>query len=423
MTVADSLGATACAWRALLPADREFVALPHSSRPVIVAERDSAVLGYVREAMLARPPHSRLPGWAYESARLALRVPGAWTLAPRLAPSAGSGRDPDEVALANWIAGSRHRLIVLDHSHDPDRRFILLLLPAGASEPVIAVKVATCAAAAVRIETERERLRLLADAPLGEIRGTMPSLVDVPATVTLPVLAMTARPGTPMLVASYRGGRSAGSQAVGSHFAAAQDWLTTLQSVPTGGPVRLDVAQTTVDAAERQLGGSAADLRSVRAALGALRGRLQAYRAASTVVHGDFWSGNILLRDGRVSGVVDWERAEPVGSPIRDLGRFATGYSMYLDRQTRPGRPVSGCPGLIAGAPEAGLRYALTGAGWYPRVVGAFLDQGLRRLGLPGCLGPDVMLAELAAIAAEATDLQFGVAQWRVFAQLCEGRR
>jgi hypothetical protein len=33
------------------------------------------------------------------------------------------------------------------------------------------------------------------------------------------------------------------------------------------------------------------------------------------------------------------------------------------------------------------------------------------------------MLAELAAIAAEATDLQFGVAQWRVFAQLCEGRR
>ena len=59
-------------------------------------------------------------------------------------------------------------------------------------------------------------------------------------------------------------------------------------------------------------------------------------------MHGDFWFGNLLTRDGVVSGVVDWEHAAAQGSPLRDAVRFVLSYSLYLDRHTRPGRRVLG---------------------------------------------------------------------------------
>ncbi len=40
--------------------------------------------------------------------------------------------------------------------------------------------------------------------------------------------------------------------------------------------------------------------------------------AEPTLLHGDFWPGNILWRDGRIAGVVDWEDAE-IGHPLGDL--------------------------------------------------------------------------------------------------------
>ena len=36
------------------------------------------------------------------------------------------------------------------------------------------------------------------------------------------------------------------------------------------------------------------------------------------LVHGDYWPGNILWRDGRIVAVVDWEDAA-VGEPLADL--------------------------------------------------------------------------------------------------------
>jgi len=56
-------------------------------------------------------------------------------------------------------------------------------------------------------------------------------------------------------------------------------------------------------------------------------GRLRAALAAAwplplpaepALLHGDFWPGNILWRDGRIAGVVDWEDAE-IGHPLGDL--------------------------------------------------------------------------------------------------------
>ncbi len=40
--------------------------------------------------------------------------------------------------------------------------------------------------------------------------------------------------------------------------------------------------------------------------------------AEPALLHGDFWPGNILWREGRIAGVVDWEDAE-IGHPLGDL--------------------------------------------------------------------------------------------------------
>ncbi|MFO7320238.1 MAG: phosphotransferase [Chloroflexota bacterium] len=37
------------------------------------------------------------------------------------------------------------------------------------------------------------------------------------------------------------------------------------------------------------------------------------------LLHGDFWPGNLLWRDGRLAGVIDWEDAA-LGDPLADMG-------------------------------------------------------------------------------------------------------
>lgn len=40
---------------------------------------------------------------------------------------------------------------------------------------------------------------------------------------------------------------------------------------------------------------------------------------APTLLHGDYWPGNLLWKDGRLAGVIDWEDAA-IGDPLIDLG-------------------------------------------------------------------------------------------------------
>lgn len=42
-------------------------------------------------------------------------------------------------------------------------------------------------------------------------------------------------------------------------------------------------------------------------------------RNALTLLHGDFWPGNILWRDGQIVAMIDWEDAV-IGDPLLDLG-------------------------------------------------------------------------------------------------------
>src|SRR5439155_27292313 len=115
-------------------------------------------------------------------------------------------------------------------------------------------------------------------------------------------------------------------------------------------------------------------LREVLDALAATTTRL-------TAVHGDFWIGNLLTKDGAISGAVDWESGTIAGEPVRDLVRFALAYALYLDRHASAGEEIAGHPGLRAGAWGAGVTYAIQGEGWFPDLFRSFLQDGLARLG------------------------------------------
>jgi aminoglycoside phosphotransferase len=414
MTTTGNANATGVTWRTILPAGRDYVAVPSSRRPIIVAEHDSGVLAYVRDSLLACPPRSRAPGWMYAAARHALRVNVLWNLAPRARAAGDVNLWLHRPELAETLT-SGFRVLLMNHSRDAGTRFVLLLFARGEGSPSIAVKVADVMGAD-RLCDEIERLVWVANIVPESLRDTVPALLTA-ERVSMSVLATTALPGTSMFVAMNRGNHMRRPIVVRADFAAAASWLAELQSVTTGPSERLDIHVDTVEAARRQLADSPSVLSDVLDVLHALQRRLLRVVAARTVVHGDYWPGNVLLRRGAISGVIDWERAEAAGSPVRDLARFAVGYSTYLDRRTSPHRGVAGHRGLVSGAPGGGVTYAMDGTGWYPTLVRSFLADGLKRLRLPPSCWRDVMLAEVAAIAAEATDAGFAREQWRTFRQ------
>jgi hypothetical protein len=126
----------------------------------------------------------------------------------------------------------------------------------------------------------------------------------------------------------------------------------------------------------------------------------------------------VLLADGQVCGVVDWEAGATSGEPVRDLVRFALMYALYLDRRTGAGRRVPGHQGLRAHGWGAGIDYALDGAGWFPALFRAFLRDGLDRLGASGASWRDAALAGIAEVAALTDDREFARAHLELFRRI-----
>ena len=310
--------------------------------------------------------------------------------------------------LAAFIDQTGGRTACLALSRDPNAKVTILIFPPGAARPAYVAKVPTTDAAALSVEREAERLAEVGDRVAGPVSATIPELVATVEHLGRPVLIMTALPGQSMLAAYHSWRHTARREVVAADFAAAGDWLAGLQSA-VGRDGQASVARMldgVADVLGRRFGGQAgadADL----AQLAALRGRLEGHRTPQSVVHGDFWAGNLLTERGRVLGVIDWEHARLTGSPVRDLARFATSYSLYLDRHTRQGRLVAGHRGLRAGRWGAGVDYAIDGTGWYPDLVRSFVRTGLERLGVSPSCWRDVLLADLATSAASADHDEF----------------
>jgi aminoglycoside phosphotransferase (APT) family kinase protein len=325
--------------------------------------------------------------------------------------------------LAAFIDQAGGRAACLAMSRDPNAKVTILLFPPGAARPAYVAKVPTTDAAARSVEREAERLAEVNGRVAGQVGATVPKLVAIVEHLGRPVLVMTALPGQSMLAAYHSWRHTARRETVLADFAAAGDWLAALHGAGDGS-CRESAAQLldgVPDALSRRFGGEAgtgADL----AALTALGGRLAEQSTPQAVVHGDFWLGNLLVERGRVLGVVDWEHARLAGTPVRDLARFATSYSLYLDRHTRQGRRVAGHQGLRAGRWGAGVEYAIDGNGWFPDLVRSFVMSGLDRLGAAPSCWRDVLLADLATTAATADHDDFARNHLLLFRRLTGAR-
>jgi hypothetical protein len=396
-------------WCGLLPPGTAVLALPTRQRPWVLAEDCPEARRYVRTALLSVPPGLRLPRGAWSALEAALRVPAAWRVLPRVVEPSRAGASPAPGTDGDW------RRIVLRHSKDPDGSVLVLLFGPGDRWPRRAVKVAGRDGAA-RLGREAAMLRALADLG-GRLADRVPRVLGLHEQRDRVVLVTPGQPGVPMLVRYHRPGHTSVPGAVRADLRAAEAWLARLHA-DTAGPRRpLDVPPGAVD---RLLPDAATDPTAARAleGLAAVRRRLGRHTAPTAVVHGDFWAGNVLVEHGAVSGVVDWERAELRGGPLRDAARFAMTYCYYLDRHTRAGRRVRAHRGLVAGDQGHGVSYGLDGSGWFPDAVGGFLSRAATRAGVPPACARDAVLAEIAATAGEASDLRFRRSQLALFVAL-----
>lgn len=300
--------------------------------------------------------------------------------------------------LWEFVQASGLRSLVVGTSRNPNAKIIILLVSPTSGRAVLAVKVPTTETAARAVEAERRTLVDL-HRPGPDVMATIPRVVDIVGFEGRPGLVMTAAQGAPMTTSYLRWRHSARLASVAADFAAVDTWLGDLQRGTAGDLAPLDMD---VGVSSRLANRFSEDGRIMDDVdrLAAIHARLRRNTVPRTASHGDFWVGNVLLSNGRVSGVVDWEAGATSGEPVRDLVRFAIMYALFLDRRTKPGRQVAGHAGLRAGSWGAGVEYALQGTGWFPGLFRGFLRDGLARLGASADSWRDAALAGIAEVAA-----------------------
>ena len=331
------------------------------------------------------------------------------------APPAAMFRDRP-LALEQLL-GPGTRTVTVSASRDPNAKVTVLLFRAGATVPSLVVKIPTTVVAAMAVDAEAAVLARLCERLEPALLAVVPRVVDRLPTRCGDALVTTAVRGVPMTVGYHQWRHVSRPQTVARDFAAAGRWLARLHDA-SGGPARpVDfVGPLTV-----RIGLRFADaplLPRVLDHLDAIDRRLRAEATPRTVVHGDYWAGNVLTDGTTVTGVVDWEAGLARGAPVRDVARFALAYALSLDRHTRGGRPVAGHTGLRAGSWGAGLHYAIDGTGWFPRLVQTSTAAHLERLGVRAARWRDVLVAGVADCAATADDDAFARRHYDVLAAL-----
>jgi len=314
------------------------------------------------------------------------------------------------IPLWEFVAKMELQSLVVATSKDPNAKFTVLLVPPETSEPVMVVKAPSTATAERAVDVEARMLAELADGRLGSLAHTVPRLVGLACFGGRRAAVTTALPGRPMTTAYARRGHTRDARKVATDFRAAGSWLAELQRRTAGDVAPLEMDAGVAARLHERFGGDLEPLLAIHE-------RLRRDRVPRTVVHGDFWCGNILLTEGSVSGVVDWEAATTRGEPARDLARFANMYALYLDLRAQRGR-VAGHPGLRAGSWGAGLEYAIDGSGWFPDLYRRFVADGLGRLGADGQSWRDVALSGVAEVAALADHDEFARRHLELFQRL-----
>jgi hypothetical protein len=325
---------------------------------------------------------------------------------------AGRTIHPATRSVQDLLTAPTTRGVLIAASRDPDAKMTFIVtpppgtIPTGTAGPV-AIKIPTTPVAANAVRSETRMLLELREISLGSIALSIPQYVDTLGCDGLPVLVSTALPGTPMSVGYHRWLHTARPQLVAADFAVAGNWLRRFQTATAGEPGRIEWAAEVAYQLRHRWHGHP-QLAAALDRLASAEQQLGVHRVARTMVHGDYWFGNLLMADGAISGVVDWEGGARNGWPLRDLVRFALSYCLYLDRHTRPGRRVLRHRGLRRTGFGPGITYGLLAEGWLPDLVRFYLQDGLVALGLRPQLWYSAALAGLGEVAALANDAEFG---------------
>ena len=319
--------------------------------------------------------------------------------------------------LSELLSGDKTDAIVMAVSKDPHAKVIVLLIPRGTQAPTLAVKVPTTADASTVVEAEGRVLEAVHTRAPASIREGIPWPIGFVTVDRFRALVTTALPGTLMARDYHRWRHITRARDVGADFNAASQWLEQLHVATAHTRASLDMDVGVVAGLRSRFGGEP-DIASILATVSAIHAHLRSASTPWTVVHGDYWFGNLLVSGSSVVGVVDWENATTSGQPMRDVVRFALAYALYLDRHTRPGHRVRGHEGLRAGHWGAGIVYAVDGRGWFPTLVRRFIEDHLERLGAPRGLWRAAALAGVAEIAATADDPEFALRHLQLLREL-----
>lgn len=333
-----------------------------------------------------------------------------------LSPTAGMAARAAPAPLWEFVRASGLVPLVICDSKNPNAKFAIVLVSRATGRATLAIKAPTSDTAARAVEAESRMLLHLRD--LDEtLASTIPRFHETVEFEGRPALVMSAVDGTSMRTSYLRWRHTARRSSVEADFAAVETWLAAFQRATATGVASLapdGVASSRI--AKRHAGRAGLD--DVLECYDEICGRLSPYTTPQTAVHGDLWTNNLLLRDGRVSGVVDWEGGKRAGEPARDVARFALMYALFLDRRTRAGRRVPGHRVLRAGAWGAAVEYAIDGHGWFPDLFRGFLRRNLVRLGAPAAAWRDTALAGVAEVAALADDDEFARLHLELFRRL-----
>ncbi len=268
-------------------------------------------------------------------------------------------------------------------SKDPNAKVSVLLIPRGRTQPTLAVKLPTTVGAEATIAAERAVLIDLHFRLPGPILESIPRPRVLQEVRGRPSLVTTALPGSPMTTRYHAWRHLATPAAVRADFLAVQTWLAKFQTASAAERAPIDMDGGTTDTLRMRFAGEPR-LDWLLFRLNAVHARLRASTS--------------------------------------DIVRFALSYALYLDRHTRAGHRVAGHPGLRAGPWGCGIAWAFDGEGWFPGVVGEFVQDGLKRLGADPECWREAMLAGVAEVAATADHPDFARRHFELFDRLSDSQ-
>jgi phosphotransferase family enzyme len=307
--------------------------------------------------------------------------------------------------------------IVIGVDYAPAAKVTMLLFGADGA-PRLVAKLARRADGERALEDEHDALASLWSDTSRTVTAELPRPLALRRVAGRQALFATVVNGTAMTAGYYTPGHVRRPGLVARDFALAGAWLDRFQRETRGGTAALGPAAfgewigPTAHRYRAEVGWDEWESRLFTDRLPRLCDKLSGVRVPVVAVHGDYAAGNILLGDGRVCGVVDWELGRPAGLPFSDVFKFAASYGSYLDRASpAAGGVPAGHPGwawarerwgAFPGWPNGtGVMYAFFGSGWFPDIVREYLRNHLGCLAIPPAAAGDTVRLFLPVFLAE----------------------